>query len=148
MENLSKDLSEFIALLNRHKVRFLLVGGFAVAFHGYPRNTGDIDFFIEASTANAKRVLKAVKDFGFGKLDITLSDLAKAGTIIQLGFPPNRIDLITKISGVSFAQCWDSKESAHFYGHKIFIISKKDLIKNKRASGRPKDRLDINELKS
>src|SRR3954467_2658797 len=95
-------LREFIALLNSHEVEYLVVGDYAVAFHGHPRFTGDIDFLIRPTAENAKRTLDAIRDFGFGSLELTFEDFTTPERIIQLGRPPNRIDILTSISGVEF----------------------------------------------
>ena len=106
---LQKDLREFIELLNSHDVKYLIVGGFAVAYHGYPRTTGDIDFFIEVSEENARKLTVVLDQFGFAGLGLTEKDFLDPGTIIQLGYPPNRIDLVTSISGVAFASAWSRR---------------------------------------
>src|SRR5688572_275818 len=106
---LQTDLSEFIELLNSRKVEYLVVGGHAVAFHGHPRFTGDIDFFINASPENAQRVLDVLASFGFGDLGIALTDLTAPDRVVQLGRPPNRIDILTTISGVTFGEAWSSR---------------------------------------
>jgi hypothetical protein len=106
MAKLQRDLNEFIGLLNSQGVEYLVVGGHAVAFHGHPRFTGDIDFFIRPERDNAERVLRAMKDFGFGALELGPDDLTMAERIVQLGLPPNRIDLLTSISAVSFDDAW------------------------------------------
>jgi hypothetical protein len=100
LAKLHSDLSEFVELLNSHGVEYLVVGGYAVAFHGHPRLTGDIDFFVRPAYENAERVLQVLKAFGFGELDIAANDLVATERIVQLGRPPNRIDLLTSISGV------------------------------------------------
>jgi hypothetical protein len=99
---LSKDLREFIELLNSNGVEYLVVGGFAVAWHGYPRFTADIDFFLRAAPANAEAVLRTLREFGFGSLPLTAADFTRPDQIVQLGAKPNRIDLLTSISGVEF----------------------------------------------
>lgn len=109
MARLQSDLSEFIDLLNSTKVEYLVVGGHAVAFHGYPRFTGDIDVFIRTTPENVERVLQALEAFGFGDLKLRTGDLTEPDRILQLGHPPNRIDLLTSISGVGFAEAWGSR---------------------------------------
>ena len=116
MAKLQSDLKEFIALLNSRKAEYIVVGGHAVAFHGYPRFTGDIDFFLRATPDNAERVLSVLKDFGFGDLQIGISDLTTPNRVIQLGRPPNRIDLLTSISGVEFDDAWPSRVSTDLDG--------------------------------
>jgi hypothetical protein len=143
---LQKDLREFIELLNSTKVRYLLVGGHAVAYHGFPRFTGDIDFFIECSASNLALVAKVLTDFGFATLAAQVSPASTAGMIFQLGRPPNRIDLVTAIDGVSFEEAWESREAAILDGLPTNVLSKPLLIRNKRASGRPKDLEDVRQL--
>jgi hypothetical protein len=106
---LSSDLREFIECLNSNEVEYLVVGALAVSWHGFPRYSADIDFLIRPSDANAVRVLRALSQFGFGSLDISPSDLTLAGKVIQLGYEPNRIDLMTSVTGVSFDDAWDDR---------------------------------------
>jgi hypothetical protein len=134
--------------LNSLKVEYLVVGGHAVAFHGHPRFTGDIDFFIRASPENADRVLRALDAFGFGSLGITASDFTAPGRVIQLGRPPNRIDILTSISGVEFESAWASRAAAELDGHAVNFIGVDELLKNKQASGRPKDLADAAKLRA
>lgn len=143
---LNKDLREFIELLNSHRVEYVLVGGHAVAYHGYPRYTGDIDFLVRPSEENASRLLAVLKDFGMGALGLTSTDFTSPGQIIQFGYPPNRIDLITKISAVTFDEAWSSRIEINMDGLPVSILSKASLLKNKRASGRAKDLADVEEL--
>jgi hypothetical protein len=103
---LSKDLREFIALLNSNEVEYLIVGAFAVAYHGYPRYTADLDVLIRSSEQNAHRVLKSLNEFGFGALGISKEDLLSSDRVIQLGVKPNRIDILSSISGISFDDAW------------------------------------------
>ena len=109
MAKLQSDLSEFIALLNSHEVEFVIVGGHAVAYHGHPRVTGDIDFFVRPTPANAERVLAVLNAFDFGNLGISADDLVTPNKVIQLGRPPNRIYILTSISGVDFDSAWRSR---------------------------------------
>ena len=104
---LSRDFKEFIELLNEHSVRYLVVGGYAVAFHGYPRYTKDIDIWIELSLENADKILKALNEFGFGSLDLTPDDFLESDQIIQLGYPPNRIDILTTLKDLKFEDCYE-----------------------------------------
>jgi len=144
--NLQKDLKEFIELLNSANVKYLIVGGYAVAFHGHPRFTGDIDVFIECSEANARKMNVVLQDFGFKELGLSEQDFLKDGTIIQLGLPPNRIDIITAIDGVNFQDAWETKIPATLSGVPVHFISKDLLLKNKRAVGRTKDIADVEEI--
>ena len=144
--NLHNDLNEFIGLLISHKVDFLVVGGHAVAFHGYPRYTGDIDVLVRPESDNARRVLAVLAEFGFGNLDITEHDFTTPENVIQLGYPPNRIDLLTSISGVSFESAWNTRTSGKLAGHEISYLGFDALLQNKRKSNRTQDRLDVNKL--
>jgi hypothetical protein len=119
-----------------------------VAFHGHPRFTGDIDFFIRATGENAERVLQALDAFGFGSLGIKAADLTEPGQVVQLGRPPNRIDILTSISGVDFDSAWPSRVPADLDGHAVNFIGMDDLLKNKHASGRPKDLVDAVKLQA
>jgi hypothetical protein len=148
LANLQNDLNEFVALLLSEKVEFVVVGGHAVAFHGHPRYTGDIDFLVRPVPANAQNVLVALRKFGFGSLGLSLDDFTSEGQIVQLGLPPNRIDLLTSISGVSFETVWESRILGQLGGHEVPFIGFDALITNKTASDRAKDRADIEVLKS
>jgi hypothetical protein len=148
LAQLQNDLSEFVALLNSHGVEYLVVGGHAVAFHGHPRLTGDIDFFIRPIRENAERVLKVLADFGFGDLNLNADDLVVQERIVQLGRPPNRIDLLTSISGVSFDDAWATRVPGDLGGSQVNFLGWDALIQNKTASGRDKDRLDVAKLTS
>ena len=143
---LHKDLKEFIELLNSHGVEYLIVGGHAVAYHGHPRYTGDIDFFVRPSRENAARVLGALDAFGFGQVGFNVDTFTEPEKVIQLGRPPNRIDLLTSISGVSFEDAWPSRVDAQLDGAPVWFIGKTALIANKRAAGRQKDLADLEEI--
>lgn len=143
---LSQDFKEFVQLLNVNKVKYLIVGGYAVAIHGFPRTTGDIDFWIKPDSDNADRVIKVLADFGFGSLDISKEDFIKEDAIVQLGFPPNRIDLMTSVSGISFEECWENRKEVEFEGIKINFIGLYHLRANKKSTGRDKDNLDLKNL--
>ena len=146
MGRLQTDLSEFIGLLNSHNIEYLVVGGHAVAFHGYPRFTGDIDFFIRPTPENADRLLQVLHAFGFGGLDIGADDLTTPNRTIQLGRPPNRIDILTSISGVSFDEAWDARVPGRLGEHTVNFPGWEALIRNKTASARDKDQLDAKTL--
>ncbi len=146
MAQLQNDLNEFVALLNSHKVEYLVVGGHAVAFHGHPRFTGDIDFFIRATSHNADRILEVLNAFGFGNLGIASDDLLCPERVIQLGRPPNRIDLLTTISGVTFDEAWSERAPGALGEHSVNFLGWNALIRNKQASGRAKDQADVQIL--
>ncbi|HEC42873.1 MAG TPA: hypothetical protein ENI20_08615 [Bacteroides sp.] len=141
-----KDFKEFLALLNEHEVKFIIVGGYALAYHGAPRFTGDIDVFIKSDKKNAERIINSLEDFGFGSLDITIEDFLHPNNIIQLGVPPVRIDLITSISGVTWEEANASKENGLFGDVTVSFIGKEQFINNKRATGRKKDIADLESL--
>jgi len=142
---LHPDFSDFVAALNGNNVEYVIVGSFALAFHGNPRATGDIDFWIRPMTSNAKALIKALVDFGFGGLDITEEDVV-SGKIIQLGFPPVRIDIITVIDGLVTEEIWETKEKAKLGPHDVFYLGREAFIKNKRTMRRHKDLADLELL--
>jgi hypothetical protein len=141
-----KDFREFVELLNEHEVEFIIVGGYALAFHGAPRFTGDIDVFVKADIENAKRIMNALAAFGFGSLDLTIDDFKDQNKVIQLGLPPVRIDIITSLSGVTWEEVDASKESGLFGDISVSYVGRKELIINKRATGRKKDLADLEAL--
>jgi hypothetical protein len=143
---LSKDFKEFVALLNKHDVQYLVVGGYAVAIHGYPRYTKDLEVWIALSPENADKILKALDDFGFGELNLTAEDFSEPDQIIQLGFPPNRIDIMTSLSGVDFNNCYETRLEVNLDGIAMVIIDRVNLKKNKLATGRPQDLADAENI--
>jgi hypothetical protein len=143
---LSNEFKEFARLLNGQKVEYLLVGGYAVVFYGYVRYTGDIDFWINPTKKNAAKVVDVLNEFGFGSLDLGVEDFTKEDQIIQLGYPPNRIDIITSVTGLTFSDCYSNRNSFTIEGVAIQTISLEDLKKNKKASGRYKDLDDLENL--
>ncbi len=140
---LQKDLKEFIELLNSLKIDFVVVGAHAVAFHGYPRFTGDIDLFVRPSAENAGQLTKALHSFGFPVLSDFENTFTQPEKVIQLGRAPNRIDLLTSISGVTFDEAWDDSIITKLDEIPVRILGLKMLLKNKEASGRVKDLADI-----
>jgi len=144
---LNKDLREFVELLNSHQVEYLIVGAFAVAFHGFPRYTGDIDILVRPTAENARRVLDTLAQFGFHGLGIREQDLGSPGKVVQLGLPPNRIDILTAVSGLTFEEAWDSREQAKLSGVPVNYIGRAALIHNKESTGRAKDLGDAEELR-
>ena len=141
------DQIDFVRCLNRHDARALIIGAHAIAFHAKPRFTEDFDVFVEPSPENATRVLAALSDFGFGSLNLSVADFAKPGQVVQLGFPPNRIDIITRIDGVTFKEAWETRVAGTFGDEPVFFIGKLELIRNKKAAGRPKDLIDLDLLR-
>ncbi|HTR80589.1 MAG TPA: nucleotidyltransferase [Bacteroidota bacterium] len=138
-----KDYEEFVRLLNAQRVEYLLVGAYAMAQYTEPRNTGDIDFLINPTKKNAKRVLAVLKKFGFGKLTISESDLLDPEIVIQLGFPPVRIDLITSLGTAKFDDLYKKKLAVRLGRVKVHVISLDHLIASKKEAGRPKDIADL-----
>jgi len=144
---LDQDFKEFIALLNEHQVEYLIVSGYAVVAYGYHRFTGDIDIWINPSPENAKKILEVLKAFGFGKLKLTLQDLTSKDKIIQLGYEPLRIDLMTSVEGLDFIDCSKRRKSRKADGIKIHLLGLDDLRKNKKLVGRHRDLEDYKHLK-
>jgi predicted nucleotidyltransferase len=145
---LQKDLREFIELLSSGGVDFIIIGGHAVAFHGHPRYTGDIDFLVRSTPENAERIIAVLKAFGFGELSLSVQDFTRSGSVVQLGRPPNRIDLLTSVSGVDFEEAWESKIAGELDGLAVFFLGLEALLKNKQASGRDKDLADVKKLQA
>lgn len=143
---LNPDFREFIQSLNDNQVRYLVVGGYAVALHGYPRYTKDIDIWIELSPENATKILRALQQFGFGSLGLTEADFLVSDTIIQLGYPPRRINLLTSLPGVDFEPCYADRVVVEFEGALVNFINRENLKQNKLASGRAQDLADLENL--
>lgn len=142
----NQDFREFIESLNRHNVRYLLIGGYAVALHGHPRYTKDLDIWIWMDNTNAVNLLNALKDFGFSSLQLSTDDFLKPDQVIQLGFPPNRIDLMTSPKGVEFDTCYASRKEVDIEGLKVKLIDLNNLKINKKATGRHQDLADLENL--
>ncbi|MEY4025867.1 MAG: hypothetical protein RL438_1380 [Actinomycetota bacterium] len=145
---LDKDFNEFVELFLEHNVRFLIVGGYALAAHGLPRATGDLDAWVWVNPENAQNIMRALNAFGFQNLSLTESDFSKEDSIIQLGYPPFRIDILTSIDGVVFDQAWEKKIVVELNGMNVPFIGRDDLITNKKAAGRPQDIADVSRLTS
>ena len=143
---LPRDFKEFLRLLNEKKVEYLVVGGYAVAFHGYPRPTGDLDIWIAVHPNNIDGVVEVLREFGFGGDDTSPSLFAEPGVIIRMGVPPVRIELQTRISGVSFEECYQHQIVGDFDGEPVNLIDLDHLKQNKRAAGRNKDLADLENL--
>ncbi len=143
---LNQDFKEFIESLNANQVRYLVVGGYAVALHGYPRYTKDLDIWIESIPENAARLVLALDAFGFGSLGLQAQDFLEPDQIIQLGYPPNRVDLLTSVPGVQFDPCYDARVEVSIEGVNVNFIDLENLKKNKKASGRLQDLADLEKL--
>jgi hypothetical protein len=146
MIRLPPDFKEFLRLLNSHRVEYLLIGGYAVAYYGYPRPTGDMDIWIAASSQNAARVTAALVEFGFRADDVPLVLFKEPGRIVRMGLPPMRLEIVTTISGVAFVSCYARRVSAVIDEAAVDIIGLDDLKTNKKASGRHKDLHDLEQL--
>jgi len=143
---LTRDMLDLIDLFNRHNVEYMLVGGVAVACHGYVRTTQDIDFLVFPSEANAEKVMAALTDFGFGNAGIPKECFARESTAVHIGVEPNRIDFLTSLDGVSNETLFKNKERISLEGRELRVISMRDLIKVKKKSARLKDLADADEL--
>lgn len=141
-----QDFIDFIALLNQHSVDYMVVGAHALAFHGRPRHTGDLDIWIKPSEQNAAKLVDVLKDFGFASLGLTEADFLKDNYVTQLGYPPLRIDILNSISGVDFDDAYTNKIEGEVDGLDVKFINVSEFIKNKEASGRQKDLSDIESL--
>jgi len=141
-----QDFIDFIELLNIHEVEYMIVGAHALSYHGRPRHTGDLDIWINPTSANAAKMVNVLKDFGFSSLGLEIADFLKQDFITQLGYPPLRIDLLNSISGVEFNHAYERKIIVEIDTLIVPFISIQDFILNKQATGRPKDIADIESL--
>lgn len=140
------DFRDMLASLNGHRVEYVIVGAYALAHHGVPRNTGDLDIYVRPSPENAKRVVESLRSFGFGSLGLTENDFTQPDQVIQLGRPPVRIDLLTSMTGVRWEEA-DAEKVAGTYGDvPVSFLGRKQLIANKRATGRKRDLADLEAL--
>jgi hypothetical protein len=140
------DFKELLELLNSHKVEYLVVGSYALAFHGAPRFTGDIDLFVKPDFVNSKRILAALTKFGFGSMNPSEEDFMTPENVIQLVVPPVRVDIMTSLTGVPWEKSQAGKIPGSYGDTPVHFISKSDLIANKKALGRNKDLADIDAL--
>ncbi len=143
---LDKDFKEFIELLNAHNVQYLVIGGYAVNFHGYPRYTKDIDFWLWMTDDNIEKLLQVIQDFGFGSLGLDKSDFSDADNIIQLGYEPYRIDLLMDVNGVDFEECYNRRIDGEIDDIQVKFLSINDLIIAKKNAGRLQDLADAEQL--
>jgi len=143
---LSRDFNEFVASFLNHDVQFLVVGGYALAAHGLPRYTGDLDVWIALNHENASNVLDALTAFGFGDVGLTIDDFLVPDRVIQLGNPPLRIDILNSIEGVTFEQSWERRMDVELDTVVVPFIGRDDLIENKRTANRPQDVADVIRL--
>lgn len=141
-----KEFLHFLKLLDQEKVKYLLIGGYAVAYHGYVRATGDLDIFVLCTPENAESISRACRTFGLGSAVIPALFL-EPGNIVRFGLPPMRLEVLNEISGVNFQDCWENREIFRVEDQEIPVIHLEDLIKNKEKSGRTKDKLDVEMLR-
>lgn len=144
---LNADLRDFLSLCVRHELRFLVIGGHAVAAHGHPRFTKDLDIWIWVDPENAARMVRVLDEFGFASAGLTEADFTDAGDIVQLGYPPNRIDILTSIPGVEFEPCWERRVIGELDDVEVPFIGYSDLERNKLATGRDRDLGDVDDLR-
>jgi len=143
---MNSDFSDMLSALSAEGVEYLLIGAYAMAAHGVPRATGDIDIWVRPSPDNADRVLRALARFGAPMGELHAADLAAEGTVFQVGVAPNRVDLMTTIDGVTFEEAWSQRETRVIDGVTLSVIGRDDLIRNKRATGRARDKADAEQL--
>jgi len=142
----SQDFKDLLNLFKRHNVRYLIVGGYAVMRYSEPRFTKDLDLFISVDEVNAQAVFKALREFGAPLKDLTEQDFSKEGFFYQMGQPPLRVDILMSVEGITFDEAWTNREVVEVDGTEMVFISKVDLIKGKKASGRKQDLLDLDSL--
>lgn len=143
---LNRDFKDMLCALNDARADYVVVGAYALAAHGYPRATGDIDILVRPDAQNAARVLLALQAFGAPLFQLSVDDLATTGTLFQIGVPPGRIDILTAIEGISFEEAWATRLSSVVDGVPIAVLGREALLKNKRTVGRPKDLADVATL--
>jgi hypothetical protein len=144
--NLETDFLDFIKLCNKYGVKYLVIGGYAVSIHGYPRSTKDLDICIEMSSENAEKMVMVINDFGFASLKLAREDFLKKDFIIQLGDEPIRINILNDLAGVSFNEAWANKKKISYEKEPIFFIGYNDLLTVKKSARRPQDIADISKL--
>jgi hypothetical protein len=141
-----QDFRELLALLNAHQVDYIIIGAYALAHHGTPRYTGDMDILVRPDSENAQRILRALNEFGFGSLGLTVEDFTTPNKVVQLGVAPIRVDIVTSITGVSWKEAAAGRAEGNYGGVTVYYIGKKEFILNKRALGRKKDQADLEAL--
>jgi hypothetical protein len=141
-----QDFRDLLALFNAHKVEFVVVGAYALAFHGAPRFTGDMDILVKPGVRNARHILAALTEFGFSSLGLKVDDFAKTGRVVQLGVAPVRIDLVTSLTGVTWKEAAAGRRPGKYGDVRVHYLGRKQFIKNKRAIGRTKDLADIEAI--
>ena len=147
LPELYKDFRDFIQLCNSYDVRYLVIGGYAVSIHGYPRGTDDLDIIVEGTEENAEKIVAMLKDFGMGSLGLKKEDFLIPGFFTQLGYPPARIDIMNEMDSVPFAEAWLNKKTLSYQGQEMHFIGYNELLKMKAAASRSKDLVDIEMLR-
>jgi len=138
-----QDFRDLLELFNKHKVDYIIVGAYALGFHGSPRYTGDLDVFVKPDPDNARSIMQSLHAFGFGSVGLSESDFEEEGKVVQLGFPPVRVDIITSITGVTWEQARSGRMEGLFGDVTVHFIGRNDFIVNRRALGRKKDLADL-----
>jgi len=141
-----KDFVDFLKSLNENKVKYCIIGAYAVGFHGYPRFTKDMDILVEPTLENSRRIIKAIKEFGITSPDLTEKDFIEKNKVIQLGYDPVRIDLLTSLKGFNFQRIWEGKKIGKYGDQKVFFMGLKELIETKKKAGRSIDLVDLEKL--
>ena len=145
---IQKDYEELLELFNKHKVVYCIVGAYAVAFHARPRYTKDLDILVKPERENGVRIVNALREFGFQSPDLTEKDFSRKGKIIQLGYEPVRVDIVTSIDGCTFTEIWKNRQRGMYGKEKVSFIGMKELMKNKKAAGRKQDQADLEILRA
>ena len=143
---IQKDFRDLLELFNAHKIEYIIVGGYALAFHGSPRFTGDLDILIKPDPENAHRILESLEEFGFKSVDLTIEDFQRPDKVVQLGVPPVRVDIITSLTGVSWEEAFSGKTKGKYGDIPVYYIGRDQFIANKRATGRKRDLADLEAL--
>jgi hypothetical protein len=146
MMEVQPDFRDLLELFNKHQVEFMLVGGYALAFHGAPRYTGDMDIFVHISPQNATRIIAALHEFGFGSVGLMANDFQKESMVIQLGVPPVRVDIVTSLTGITWEEAYSNRAQGKYGDVTVSYIGRDQFISNKRATGRRKDLADLEAL--
>lgn len=146
MEKLDANFADFLKSLHRHRVEYLVVGGYAVGYHGFVRATGDLDVFVGISGTNARNLISAFRDFGFAVPELSEAIFMEKGRIVRVGVPPLRLEVMNEISGVAFAECYARRIEETIDGVRINFMDREKLLANKRSAGRPKDLADVDAL--
>jgi predicted nucleotidyltransferase len=146
MINLEKDFADFVSLCNKHMVQYIVIGGYAVSVHGYPRSTKDLDICIKSDRQNADKMISVLQEFGFGTLNIIAEDFMKKDFIMQLGYPPLRIDILNELNGMDFDEVYKNRRVVQLDSLSVNFIGYNELIMLKKMAGRPQDIADVKKL--